>query len=144
MRKIFFAIVGLVAVGVQAISVESTVEVIAGVMDGVIHKNNLNEITTCISNAEEISEDLEKVWEDFEEHSISSLMDSVQYLGKLTTEIPVALQNCENISGDIDKFENWASIFIHPTDLYSKAKINLPLHFREILGDIKKAKAFFD
>jgi hypothetical protein len=97
-----------------------------------------------MTNVEEIAEDLEKVWADLETHSLSTLMDVIKQLGKLATEIPVSLQNCEAISGDITKFENWASIFLHPTRLLPKLEENIPAHLSEIVADVRGAKKLFD
>lgn len=124
---------------VQALTAEQTVEIIAGIMDGVILKDNLVEIKTCITDVDTVTKEVEDIAADFEKMSIYGIFSGIKELGTLLSQFSGFLNQCESIKPDVQLFEKWASVFIHPTELIAKLATNLPAHLNEILPDIQEA-----
>lgn len=139
--KLKAAVLALCGTGALAFSGNDAVQVVAGLMDGVIQKDDLNQLQTCLTNADQLTTQIQQVVSDFEKGGMSGIMAGITILGQIITALPQDLHNCENIQGDLTKLEQWASIFAHPETLAERVAENMFEHFSEIMGDVNTAMA---
>ena len=143
-RTVALSTFALAAFTSQAIPVTGVAEAIAGLMNGIIQVDDLTEIQQCIQNSESLATDIEAAIADFKEGNFQGIIQGVEKVGSIITELPTDLSNCENIQGDITKLEQWATIFEHPTELAEQVAENLLEHYNTIFGDISTGLADYN
>lgn len=126
----------------QAVNITTSeaVDFVAGVIDGVILKDNLKEIKQCITNVDTVKSEVETIINGFESLTVIGITEAIETFAKLASEVPVDFQQCEGIRPDLDRFKLWAEIFLHPTDLETRLVTNLPAHLNEIMADVEEAQ----
>ena len=137
---------------VASVAVQSTyaltgtdvIKITAGIMDGVIHKDDLSELLSCMSGADQLTDEFESVVNDFKTGGISGYTNGIEVMAQIINELPNDLTQCTSISDDLSKLGTWASIFLHPTILLPRVSYNLLWHYSEINGDIQSALTDWD
>ncbi|CDW78581.1 UNKNOWN [Stylonychia lemnae] len=132
-------VISSILVSVQAISVNETIAVVAGLLDGVIKKDDLKELTTCMTDVDDVSKSVETIYSDLSSMTMTGLLSGLEEAAKLVAFLPRDFQQCEGIRPDIDRFTKFASVFIHPSDLIQRLETNLPAHLNEIMSDVQAA-----
>ena len=112
-----------------AITGEQAIEVVAGIMKGVIEKDNLEELKKCMNDADQIAVLIEEVQEDLSSKDLFKMFEGIKLLGEVISMVPVKLKDCETIKPDVEKFEEWAMVFTRPKELSERLLRNLPKHF---------------
>ena len=130
----------------QAATVTSlnAVSFIAGLMDGVIHKDNLQELQQCLTNVEHVALEVEEIYAAFTSLSLLGIAKAIEDLEDIATYIAVEGQQCESIIPDVDRFRKWAAIFTTPGELMTRLAMNVPAHFNEILVDVQEANIDYE
>ena len=95
--------------------IQGAEEFIGGIIYGLIQKDDLPEIKTCLDNAENLEVEITNALSDFSKGDLQDMIKAVQEFGQIIQELPTDLENCKDIQGDIQKIETWAAIFAHPT-----------------------------
>ena len=107
-------------------------EFVAGVVEGFVNKNDLNEIKACLTDADTLEGEIEAIVKDLETLNINNIVDAVKKIVTLVQQIPGDLKNCEGIQGDLSKITNWAS-HIDVT----KIPTNVIEHLSPIMKDVQ-------
>lgn len=138
----------LLLANVQAKDLASTKDVIEGLkgfLEGAIQAEGLDNIETCIKDAEVLVTDAEKAYGDCTVHDLSHKVKCTKDIATLTGAAKHAITDCKNIKGDIKKLEAMAEIFSNPTSfLWHTAKdlvVNGIDIFHEIQAAMKAYKA---
>lgn len=122
-----------------ALSGTDVIKITAGLIDGVVHKDDLNVLLNCFQGADSLTGDFEAMVNDFKLGGISGISNGIQVMATIIQELPNDLQTCSSIEDDLTKMGQWAEIFLHPVDLMKRVSYNLLWNFSEINGDIQTA-----
>ena len=115
------------------------VTIVAGIMDGVIHKDDLAELQTCMTGADSLTDEFESAVADFEAGGIQGITQGIMEVAQIFNDLPQDLGNCVSISDDLSKLGDQLKIFLQPTLLIKTVSYNLVWHYSEINGDIQTA-----
>ena len=125
------------------INPEQTAEFVAGIIDGLIGKNDLPEIQKCLSDSTNLDQDIEKAISDFSKGDGPDIIKGVEAIGRIVQELPVDLQDCGDIQGDINRIEKWATIFEHPETLVETILANAIKNHEAVITDAGKIVSDF-
>ena len=76
---------------------EQIAEFVAGIVQGLIGKNDLPEIQHCIQDSSQLEQDIEEAISDFSKGDISDIIKGAQAVGRIIQEFPTALADCKDI-----------------------------------------------
>jgi hypothetical protein len=68
--------------------VDSVVQVVAGLMQGIIQKDDLKEIQQCLTNAQTLETEVLKAAADFSEGSITGIISGIKEIGTVVFQLP--------------------------------------------------------
>ena len=128
----------------NAISAMGVIDIIAGIVDGVIHKNDLAEFQKCITDAESLSPILDAMVDDFKEHDLAGYSEAMMEAQQLIMALPAKVETCEAVHDDLVKLGQWAQIFIEPATFIKVVSKNLVWNYVTIHTDINEAITDFD
>eukprot|EP00354_Favella_ehrenbergii_P003814 CAMPEP_0170455760 /NCGR_PEP_ID=MMETSP0123-20130129/3613_1 /TAXON_ID=182087 /ORGANISM="Favella ehrenbergii, Strain Fehren 1" /LENGTH=479 /DNA_ID=CAMNT_0010718997 /DNA_START=15 /DNA_END=1454 /DNA_ORIENTATION=+ len=110
---------------------------IAGLIFGFTGDNHLDELRTCVTDADALVQDATVVISDIKElHLVQSAKD----IGKVIWQLPEAVAGCTGMDDDIAAIEAWAQIFKQPKKLAETASKHWLFHGTAIKKDIAKEK----
>ncbi len=140
MRKelVALALAGLYT-STNAFGVEDTIEVIAGIMDGIIQADDLTILEQCLTNVDTLTDEIEVAVADFEKLSFDGIVAGIEEVGTILLQLPSDLKDCTAIMSDLDKLMAWADIFLHPVELMKRLAVNVPKNLLTITRDAKEA-----
>ena len=121
-----------------AINIEQAEEFLGGIIMGLIQKDDLKAIETCLKDGETVEKEVNEAITDFMKGDLDDILAGITVLGNLIQELPQDLGDCEAIQGDITRIEKWASIFSDPKKLMTTVVENLIKHYGSIFSDIDK------
>ena len=127
-----------------ALTGQDVIKITAGMIEGVVHKDDLNVLQNCFQDADSLTGDFQQMVTDFKTGGVSGLSNGIQVMAKILQELPNDLQTCQSIEDDLTKMGQWAEIFVHPVALMKRVSYNLLWHFSEINGDIQLALQDWD
>ena len=128
----------------SAIGFTGVVEIIAGITDGIIQKDNLDEFQKCITGAETLEDNIDRAVEDFKEGGLAGYAEGLMEIQQLIQKLPQSVSTCTSIADDLTKLGQWAEIFIEPTVFIKTVSYNLVFHYSQIHADIDEAIADYD
>ena len=139
------------AIGSQkAGDVEMVEEFVAGLIYGLIKKDDLTEIEQCLTDAGSLQDEIVTAIHDFEKKDLKDIIAGVEEIGKVITELPADLADCKDMQGDITRIEAWAKIFENPKELVKTVSENFLKNYKDIFADVSKistdwtAKDYYD
>ena len=127
-----------------SMDIEGAEEFVAGVMYGLIQKDDLPEIQKCLTNGEKLEVEITNALSDFSKGDIQDMIKAVQEFGMIIQELPQDLQDCENIEDDVKKIETWAAIFANPVTLVTTLTKNLLANWKEVSAEITKTTSDYN
>ena len=134
----------------NAITAGGVIEIIAGITDGIIQKDDLSEFQKCVTDAESLSPIVDAIITDFKEGSIAGYSEALMEVQQFIMALPERVSTCENIHDDLVKLGQWAVIFIEPLTFIKVVSKNLVWNYATIHSDIQTAitdfnsKQYFD
>ena len=120
------------------INPEQTAEFVAGIIEGLIGKNDLPEIQKCLKDSGNLDQDIEEAISDFSKGDVPDIIKGVEAVGRIIQELPVDLQDCGDIQDDVTRIEKWATIFEHPETLVETILANAIKNHEEVITDAGK------
>ena len=135
--KIASALVGLYSTQYR-INVEGVEEFVAGLIEGLIQKDDLPEIKKCLQNEQTLETEIETAIADIEKKDFKDIIAGIQEIGTIVQQIPGDLSDCKDIQGDLDKIEAWAKIFTEPSKLLPILEQNVLKNIKTIMTDVTK------
>ena len=103
-----------------AITAEDTIEIIAGLIDGIIQENDLAILQSCLTDVDDITNEIINAVNDFEEGTYASVILGIEQLCEVLLQLPADLKGCSAMGSDLDALEAWMEIFIHPAYLLDR------------------------
>ena len=137
------AAVGIIATYYK-MDIEGAEEFIAGIMNGLIQKDDLPEIQKCLANTEVLEVEITNALADFSKGDIQAVIKAVQEFGVIIGQLPGDLAECKNISDDLVKVKTWAKIFAHPVSLVEVMTKNLLANWKDVSADITKTTSDYN
>ena len=127
-----------------SMDIEGAEQFVAGMIYGLIQKDDLPEIEKCLKNGETLEMEITNAISDFSKGDIQDMIKAVQELGQIVKELPQDLDDCKSMDDDIKKIENWAKIFENPVTLVSTLTKNLLANWKDVSADISKVTADYN
>ena len=118
-----------------AFNVDDVEHFLAGLIEGLIQKDDFTKIQGCLKDAQKVDEEMTEAIADFSKGDVQDIIKGVQVIGQLLTELPQDLGDCKDMQGDIDRIEKWAAIFKDPSALINTLIANVVKNFQGILAD---------
>ena len=117
---------------------------LGGLVWGLIQKDDLSKIQTCLNDCQDIQKDVTEAVNDFKKGDLQDIIAGIQLIGKVAlTELPHDLQDCKGMESDVQRIESWATQFLHPGTMIPKIIQNVITHFQQIMGDVSKVDSDF-
>ena len=129
------AAAGFYALKNFGMDVNDVEQFVAGLIYGLIQKDDLTKIQTCLKDASGLETEIEQAVADFSKGDITDIMAGVELVGKIIQELPTDLGDCQAMQDDINRIEAWAQIFSDPTKLVQTLLTNVVAHFSQISAD---------
>lgn len=77
------------------------------------------------------------------EWDLRSVISGTRAIARAVRHLPDYLNTCEDSTGDLKAFEEWAKIFIEPVNLVQTIAGNALHHMKRVSIDVIKAKRDF-
>merc|ERR1712167_290021 len=120
---------------------QDVAELIAGVIEGMIGKNDLPEIQKCLTDSAGLEKEIAEAIADFEKGDVGDIIAGIQIMVGVVQEFPQDLQDCEGIQGDIARIEKWAKIFTNPQQLVETLIQNTIKNHSAVMADVGKIQS---
>ena len=140
--KVLSTLVGLIATDYQ-ITVLQGEEFIAGLIYGLIGKDDLPELQKCLKDSEKLDQEISEAIADFSKGDFQDVLKGVEVIGEIIKELPQDLQDCGDIQDDVAKIEQWAAQFANPITLVTKLTTNLLKNWSQVAQEVNKTETDF-
>ena len=142
--RVFAAAAALLGADPQFRSdVNNVEEFIAGMIFGLIQKDDLSNIQACLTDADTLEKQVEEAIADLSKGDLNDLIAGAKILMQIVQELPSDLKNCESMQGDLNRIVAWANQFSNPQVFIETVTKNVLTHFATITTDINKATSDF-
>ena len=126
---------GIFALNSYGLAPADVEQFVAGVVFGLIQKDDLAQIQTCLKDAQGLETEIEEVIGDFSKGDLTDILKGVELVGKVIQELPADLGDCEGMKADVARIEAWAAIFSNPTKLVQTLLTNVVANFPKVSAD---------
>ena len=133
----------MAAVNNYGMNVAEVEQFVAGIVFGLIQKDDLTKIQACLTDAGTLETEIEAAVTDFSKGDLTDILAGIEIVGKVIQELPADLGDCKGMETDIARIEAWAAIFSDPTKLVQTLLTNVVSHFSEIATDSTKIVSDF-
>ena len=125
-----------------AINVKDAEDLLAGIIFGLIQKDDMKYIETCMTDSAHVEQEVNDAVQDFMKGDVESIIRGVEIVGTLLTELPVDLKDCQEMQGDITRISTWINgIISDPVKLVETLTTNLIKNFAKIQTEINTTSA---
>ena len=144
-KTLFTAAIAAMSVN-QAVAFDGVdvIKVFAGVMDGILHTDNLNYLLGCMNGTDSLVVDVEDMVTHFKQGGSIGIGEGIMDIGKFLQDLPPTVYYCGGIPGDFTRLGNFFSIFGNPTLLAQRISYNLLWYYSDINRNISEAIAHWD
>ena len=129
---------------VQAFDGTDVIRVFAGLMDGILHKDNLDYLLGCMSGTDSLVVDVENMVTHFKQGGTMGIGEGIMDIGKFLQDLPPTCYNCGGIPDDFNKLGQFFSIFGNPSLLAQRVSYNLLWYYSDIKTDVDAAITSWD
>ena len=126
-----------------AIPVLQIEQFVAGLIDGLVNKQDLPELQVCMKDAENLSDDIVTLIADLKQKDLSGIVSALQVVIDILNKMDQDLSDCKATLPEIDEIKNFLAQFKNPFVLVKTVSKNLFAHFPEIIKDIDTATQDF-
>ena len=135
--KVLSSLAVLMVSEYYAISIQQAEEFVAGVLYGLIQKDDLEYIQSCLADADQVEKEVNEAITDFEKGDVSSIIAGIGVIGTLLSELPEDLKDCQDMQGDLTRISNWINgLIADPVALAEQIAVNVIKNFTKITGDV--------
>ena len=139
--KVFSTIALLTVSEYYAISIQQAEEFLGGLLFGLIQKDDLKAIETCLTDGDQVEKEVNEAIQDFMKGDVASILAGVEVIGTLLTELPEDLKDCQDIQGDLTRISNWVkSLEANPTQFLTTVAQNVVHNFGSITREVQKTR----
>eukprot|EP00356_Strombidium_inclinatum_P002405 CAMPEP_0170479686 /NCGR_PEP_ID=MMETSP0208-20121228/826_1 /TAXON_ID=197538 /ORGANISM="Strombidium inclinatum, Strain S3" /LENGTH=176 /DNA_ID=CAMNT_0010752127 /DNA_START=16 /DNA_END=546 /DNA_ORIENTATION=+ len=133
----FFTLAALAAVQAK-VSVHEVEQFTAGLIYGLVQKDDLKEIEQCMTDGSSLANELDEAIVDFKKKTAVDIIKGIEKVGEMIEQFPQDLGDCKSMQGDIKRIEHWANIFLHPIKLIETIVKNSVKHPKQLTHDLFK------
>ena len=135
-------IASLLAASVVATTWEQDVNIAGGVFYGLTGANNLEELHTCMKDADIFSMELVHAFNLVtEESDMRGYIAAYRLIVNAVSDFPTYVSTCESTSSDWSALGDWSSIFLHPVQLVKRVSSNLIHSFVDVTKHTLRARS---
>lgn len=121
-------------------SIDEVADFIGGIVAGVGTEINAPDILPCISNADELSDFIEKSFADFSKHTHEGTLEGLINLSRALSAIPEIIQKCVPASAEVGiKIEQIVQTWNSPLRFFFNAGKNIVFNGVEIFKNLSEA-----
>ena len=117
--------------------VKGPVEFLAGVFDGLVGENHLDQIQTCATDAETLAPEVEQLVQAIE---AKHMIKAARLAKKIAGMVPTMLSACEHMGPQLKALGEWATVLEHPKSAAEQIAKAMVFHHKQITDDIATVK----
>ena len=135
------AIVASLLIGASAApsNDDKMLKITEGILKGALDAEGFTDITQCIKDGEEIVQDAEAAYKDFEGHSASEIVDGLKKVADAIKTIKAGMSDCSHLKADWEKLEAMAAVFSNPSSFAFHVAKDLLVNGVDIYHEINTA-----
>ena len=127
---------------IPPIPVTQIEEFLGGLVYGLIQKDDLKEIESCMTDADQVEKEVMEALNDIMKGDIEDILAGVEVIGTLLTELPADFKDCQATQADFQRISNWLqAIVADPLTFAKTVTVNLVKNFPKITDDISATSA---
>ena len=131
------ALAAILVGGPANLSVSHTLEVVAGLLEGIAADLALTDIENCITDAESIGVDIHNAYEEILQASFSSVKSGLADLAQALEVVPSAITACKaGATTDVAKIEAMLAAFSSPVSFVFHVAKDLIVNGRQIFKEV--------
>ena len=111
-------------------------EFVAGLVEGLIQKNDMVYIQSCMKDGATIDAEMTDAIGDFAQKDVLHIVDGIEKIGEVLSSLEQDYSDCSGMRQDILRIEMWSAIFHNPKALMGQVVGNLLLNYQSVIGDI--------
>jgi len=111
-------------------------KLVEGLLYGLVKDENLKNIDSCITDAEQLEAMVKVAIGDFEAGGLSNYVQAIEEIGLVLQAVPADLKDCKDVQNDITAIEAWAKA-LTPMTILDNALAN----FRGIFTDVQDVQS---
>ena len=124
------------------IEVKQVEELLGGLIYGLIQKDDLKYIETCMTDSDHVVAQINEAVGDFMKEDVQDIIAGVQVLATLAAELPDDFNDCKAMEADATKISNWAKgLAANPGATAAMVATNVIKNISGILDDINKSSS---
>lgn len=114
-------------------------QITEGILIGALNAEGLENIESCLVDAEHIFGDVKSAIGDFEERSASGTSKGLKELGDAVIQISHMMKDCHGVVADVEKLTKMAAIFSSPASFAFHTGKDIIVNGVQIYDDIEGA-----
>jgi hypothetical protein len=140
----------LLTSGVQAwtprnLTIDDTIHLMAGVMNGIVHEDHINYFLTCVNGTENMVTDIEDMVYHFSWPTFWGITEGLNDIKRFVLEdLPSAIVNCGEVPRDFIKLDEFFSVFSNTTLLSQRVSYNFLWYYSQIMSHFNEAGTQWD
>jgi hypothetical protein len=144
------ATVAVLASGAHAwiprnLTVTDTINLMSGVMNGIIHEDHIEYFLGCVNASENMVGDIENMVLHFSCPTFWGITEGLMDIKHFVLDdLPSAIVNCGDIPQDFKKLDEFFSIFGNTTLLTQRVTYNFLWYYSQIIGHFNQAGTYWD
>ena len=99
------------------------------------------EIEGCVQDADIFSTQVLHAYKLMAEMDLNSIEAGSKLIISSIQQLPIYVKDCHSMQEDVVAFEEWAKIFLDPTQLKATIKANMVKHLPILTIDLKRVKS---
>ena len=108
----------------------------AGLIDGLIQKDDLKYLQQCMQDTQALSFELNDALNKISKFDTADITAGITELGQMMAQMPKDLEHCTEMQADILRIERWAYPFMWPQYLIPTITINVIKNYQILVKDI--------
>ena len=125
-------------------TLDDTFHFLAGVFEGIVKADHVNETLGCINGTESLVGDIETMIGDFMLPTFWNILDGINEIKKfIFVDLPRTVENCGDIPEDFQRLGQFFSVFGNTTLLEERLTNNLLWYYSDIMTDVDAGLNFY-
>ena len=117
-------------------SLDQIIKFSAGLIEGVLDINHLEEMTKCFGDAEYTAGEMFTIVEDIKTKDIQKIMEALTHTGNIFLHFPTTLMECTSMTADVKRLAAWAAPFKNPKEEMPAIWANLLTNYAVMIHDL--------
>jgi len=142
---ILFMASGVRAWTPQNLTIDDTIHLMAGVMNGIVHEDHITYLLSCVNGTENMVTDIEDMVLHFSCPTFWGITEGLMDIKRFVLEdLPSTIVNCGDIPDDFAKLDEFFSVFGNTTLLSQRVTYNFIWYYSQIMNHFTQAGTYWD